>query len=180
MSSRRQSAVSALEPPPVIVANGWNIYAHPLFVDQFEALLSEVERFQKEDPTGYREKKKTKLLAAILKMAFEVIPHDPTDRVFLQGNTLGTSYRHWLRGKFFEGRYRLFFRYSKVAKTIVLAWVNDDETLRTYGSKTDAYAVFKGMLDKNRPPDDWEALLKEAKAGASRAKGIMTRSKNAR
>jgi toxin YhaV len=180
MASRPRSVAPAPEPPPVIVVNGWNIYAHPLFTDQFEALLNEVERFQAEDPTGYREKKKTKLLAAILKMAFEVIPHDPTDRAFLQGNTLGTSYRHWLRGKFFEGRYRLFFRYSKAAKTIVLAWVNDDETLRTYGSKTDAYAVFKGMLDKNKPPDDWEALLKEAKAGATRAKGITTRSKDAR
>lgn len=30
--------------------------------------------------------------------------------------------------------------------------MNDEETRRTYGSKTDAYAEFKRMLDKNRPP----------------------------
>jgi toxin YhaV len=29
----------------------------------------------------------------------------------------------------------------------VLAWVNDEESLRTYESKTDAYAVFKKMID---------------------------------
>ena len=43
---------------------------------------------------------------------------------------------------------------------IIFAWVNDETTLRTYGSKTDAYAVFKGMLDKGDPPDDWATLLK--------------------
>ncbi len=179
MASRRKSVPSEPPPSPVIVVNGWNIYAHPLFIDQFEALLKEVERFQAQDPAGYREKKKTKLLAAIVNMAFEVIPQNPADRSFFQGNTLGSSYRHWHRGKFFEGRYRLFFRYSTAAKAIVLAWVNDEETLRTYDSKTDAYAVFKSMLDKNRPPDDWETLLKESKASVTRAKGIIARGKGA-
>ena len=109
-------------------------------------------------------------MAAILKMAFEVIPRDPADRIFFQGNTLGPSYRHWHRGKFFDGRYRLFFRFSTSAKAIVLAWVNDEETLRTYRLKTDAYAVFKGMLGKNRPPDDWDTLLREAQGAVARSK----------
>ncbi|HEY5792114.1 MAG TPA: type II toxin-antitoxin system YhaV family toxin [Chthoniobacterales bacterium] len=154
----------------MIEVNGWKIYAHPLFIDQFEALIAEVEQLRAADPEGYRDKKKTKLLAAVQKMAFEVIPRNPADRMFLQGNTLGPSYRHWHRGKFFEGRYRLFFRYSSTAKVIVLAWVNDAETLRTYGSKADAYAVFKAMLARNRPPDEWGALLKESKEAASRTK----------
>jgi toxin YhaV len=163
-----------------MVMNGWSIYAHPLFIDQFEALLDEVEKLRAADQKGYREKKKTKLLAAIVKMAFEVIPNDPADRSFRQGNTLGASYRHWHRAKFIEGRYRLFFRYSTAAKSIVLAWVNDADTLRTYGSKTDAYVVFKGMLDKNRPPDDWEMLLREAKGAAPRAKKLLERRKEAK
>ena len=29
----------------------------------------------------------------------------------------------------------------------MVAWVNDDKTLRAYGSKTDAYATFKGMFE---------------------------------
>jgi toxin YhaV len=174
-SPGRRPERSSLSPPPVTV-NGWSIYAHPLFIDQFETLVSEVEQFRAADPIGYRQKKKTKLLAAIYKMAFEVIPQNPADRVFWQGNTLGSSYRHWHRGKFFEGRYRLFFRFAVAAKVIVLAWVNDEDTLRTYGSKADAYAVFKRMLDKDRPPDDWETLLKEAKATVPQTKRLLKRS----
>jgi len=161
------------ESSPPITVNGWSIYAHPLFLDQIEPLVSEVEQLRAADPTGSRQKKKTKLLAAIYKMAFEVIPQNPADRAFWQGNTLSSLYRHWHRGKFFEGRYRLFFRYSAAGKAIILAWVNDEETLRTYGSKADAYAVFKGMLDRNRPPDDWETLLKEAKAAVLRTESLL-------
>jgi len=180
MAKRPKSSPPVPAPLPVVVVNGWSIYAHPLFLEQLETLLEEVEQFRAQDPDGYREKKKTKLLAAILKMGFEVIPANPADRMFYQGNTLGPAYRHWHRGKFFEGRYRLFFRYSTAAKAIVLAWVNDEETLRTYGSKTDAYAVFKVMLDKKRPPDDWDGLMAEAKAVAVRAQGIVNRGKGAR
>ena len=74
------------------------------------------------------------------------------------------------RAKFGGQRFRLFFRYDSKAKVIVYAWVNDDDSKRTYGSKTDAYAVFKKMLDKGNPPDDWEALLKVAKHPASVAR----------
>lgn len=47
---------------------------------------------------------------------------------------------------------------------IIFAWVNDEITLRTYGAKTDAYAVFKSTLEKGDPPDDWTALLQSASA----------------
>jgi toxin YhaV len=40
--------------------------------------------------------------------------------------------------------------------------VNDDNTLRQYGAKSDAYAVFTGMLSEGNPPDNWAALLKAA------------------
>jgi toxin YhaV len=178
-SRRRRSNPTLSSPSAVITVNGWSIYAHPLFIDEFESLLQEVERLRAADPIGYRQKKKTKLLAAILKMAFEVIPKNPADRAFLQGNTLGASYRHWHRGKFFEGRYRLFFRYATKEKAIVLAWVNDEESLRTYESKTDAYAVFKKMLDKDYPPDDWDALLSQAKGAVLRAKCLLERGETA-
>jgi len=177
MAKRPKSAPPGPVPPPAVVVNGWSIHAHPLFLEQFEELVGEVEQLRAQDSEGYREKKKTKLLAAIIKMGFEVIPANPADKMFLQGNTLGSAYRHWQRGKFFEGRYRMFFRYSSKAKAIVLAWVNDEETLRTYGRKTDAYAVFKGMLNKNRPPDDWNALVWEAQKAAKRAQEVLNRVK---
>ena len=64
--------------------------------------------------------------------------------------------------RFGNGRFRLFFRYNSASKVIIVAWVNDENSLRTYGSKTDAYKVFKGMLDDGNPPDDWDALHKQA------------------
>jgi toxin YhaV len=39
--------------------------------------------------------------------------------------------------------------------------------LRTYGGKTDAYKVFKGMLEDGNPPDDWVALHKAASEQAA-------------
>src|SRR5260370_34429633 len=108
-SRRRRSNPAPPLPSAVITVNGWSIYAHPLFIDEFEALLQEVERLRAADPIGYREKEKPKLLAAILKMAFEVIPQNPADRAFWQGNTLRPSYRPWHPGQFFVCRYSLYF-----------------------------------------------------------------------
>ena len=148
----------------MITVNGWTLYAHPLFLEQLEALTAAVERARDKDPKGYASTANAKLLAAMRKLMFEVIPVDPTRPEFRQGGTLGTSRKHWFRAKFGGGRFRLFFRYSSSAKIIIFAWVNDRDTLRTYGSKTDAYAVFKAMLDKGNPPDDWEALVKDSTA----------------
>jgi len=147
----------------MIVADGWQLFAHPLFLDQVERLAAAVERTRKKDPDGYRGTANAKLLAAMRELMFTTIPQDPTRPEYRQGGTLGAGRRHWFRAKFGGQRFRLFFRYSREARIIIYAWVNDRETLRTYGSKTDAYAVFRGMLDKGDPPDDWPALL-----GASR------------
>lgn len=150
-----------------ITVNGWSIFAHPVFLDQLEGLIEEVEERKRRDPDTYRKKNCTKRLAAIFKLATQDIPSDPTDAKFRQGDTLGGDNKHWFRAKFFQ-QYRLFFRYDLAAKVIVLAWVNDEATLRAYGSKTDAYATFKGMLEAGKPPDDLNALLREAKAASGR------------
>lgn len=144
----------------MIIVNDWTLYAHPLFLDQLERLTKAVERAKAKDPTDYTSTANAKLLAAIRKLVLETIPVDPARPEFRQGGTLGPNRKHWFRAKFGNGRFRLFFRYSSNAKIIVYAWVNDRETLRSYGSKSDAYAVFKGMLDKGNPPEDWDLLLK--------------------
>lgn len=141
-------------------AGGWELFAHPLFLDQFEKLMAAVERLREKDPRGWRKSANTKLLAALHKLVFETIPEDPTRPEYRQGETLGRDRKHWFRAKFGGGRFRLFFRYSTSARVIIFAWVNDETTLRTYGSKTDAYAVFRKMLDKGNPPDDWASLVK--------------------
>lgn len=150
-----------------LVINGWNLFAHPLFLNQFEELLNKVEQLRQQYPENYKQKNATKRLAAIAKLAFEVIPTDPTRSDYRQGSTLGDEYKHWFRAKFFQ-QYRLFFRYHKESKIIVFAWVNDESSKRARESKTDAYQVFRKMLDNGNPPDSWDNLLKDAKGEITR------------
>lgn len=146
--------------------SGWAIFAHPLFLGQFERLLTAVERERQRKPKGYQRGANAKLLAQVLKLTSTVIPSDPASTAFRQGVTLGPEYRHWRRAKFGGGRFRLFFRYAGDPKVIIYAWINDENSLRTYGSRTDAYRVFRGMLDGGNPPDDWASLREACKAGA--------------
>jgi len=142
----------------MLAVNGWTILAHPLFLDQLEKLTTAVEAAKSKDPAGYAASANAKLLAAINELVFRRIPADPTAPIYRQGSTLGDDHKHWFRAKFGNGRFRLFFRFSTQAKVIIFAWVNDARTLRTYRSKTDAYRVFKSMLDSGNPPDDWSSL----------------------
>lgn len=155
-----------------LVVNGWNIFAHPLFLNQFEELLRQVESLRQRYPEDYKKKNATKRLAAIVNLAFAVIPQDPTRSDYRQGSTLGDNYKHWFRAKFFQ-QYRLFFRYHQEGKIIVFAWVNDDRSKRAYESKTDAYRVFKKMLENGHPPDDWNELLKEAIGESNRLEKVI-------
>ena len=151
--------MTQLEP---LIVNGWTLFAHPLFLGQTEALIKQVEKLQQKDPVNYKNKNASKRLAAIEKLAFNVIPQDPTLPEYRQGVTLGSEHKHWFRAKFFQ-QYRLFFRFHLESKIIVYAWVNDESTKRAYDSKTDAYRVFEKMLNNGHPPDNWDALLKEVK-----------------
>lgn len=110
------------------------------------------------------------------KLAFEVIPQDPTRNEYRQGSTLGDDYKHWFRAKFFQ-QYRLFFRYHLESKIIIFVWVNDENTKRAYESSADAYRVFQKMLESGNPPDNWNELLKDAKIVTNRLSEVM-RSRN--
>ncbi|MFW9593910.1 MAG: type II toxin-antitoxin system YhaV family toxin [Macromonas sp.] len=153
--------------PAPLRIHGWTVFAHPLFLAQIEALKQQVEAHRNKDPIGYVKKNASKRLAAITKLAFDVIPQNPMRREYRQGGTLGDDRKHWFQAKFFQ-QYRLFFRYHATAKVIVLAWVNDEGTKRAYESNDDAYRVFRKMLENGHPPDDWNQLLAEAQAEGQR------------
>lgn len=142
--------------------HGWRIYAHPLLIDQLEKLTAAVEAAKRKHPDTYHQTANAKVLKMLTHLIFDEVPKDPARKEYRQGDTLGADFKHWFRAKFGNGRFRLFFRFDSRAKVIVFAWVNDESTLRTYGSKTDAYAVFRKMLDKGNPPDTWADLLKAA------------------
>jgi len=146
--------------------HGWSLLFHDCLVGQLQKLKAASDRAEATDPTGSALNANVKLYRALSRLIFETIPGDPAREEYRQGNTLGATYRHWRRAKIGR-RFRLFFRYDSKAKVIVFAWINDAQTLRSAGSKSDPYAVFQKMLDRGNPPDDWAALLAASRADVS-------------
>jgi toxin YhaV len=103
-------------------------------------------------------------LKAIVEVALNRIPQDPSNPRYRVGGALGDDKKHWFSDSFGKGRYRIFFRYDSKTKIIIFAWVNDEQTLRTYGSNSDAYKVFASMLASKNPPDSWDDLKKAVEA----------------
>ena len=152
----------SMEPPPPR-AHGWWLLTWFEFQHQFDALLAEVERLRERDPEGYGAHPKSKLLATILRLITEEIPSDPAHKDFRQGTTLGREYTGWFRARFHQ-RFRLFFRFRSAERAIVYAWVNTETGLRKSGDRTDPHAVFRRMLDRGSPPNDFDELLHQSAA----------------
>lgn len=93
--------MSSSKPAPLLI-HGWTVFAHPLFLAQLEVLAQQVEVFKQKDPVAYVKKNAAKRLAAITKLAFDVIPQDPTRPEYRQGGTLCDDHKHWFRAKFFQ------------------------------------------------------------------------------
>lgn len=142
--------------------HGWTLLFHEGVIAQLQKLHAAAERAEQSDPQGFEGNANVKLFRALSQLILDVVPSDPARDEFRQGNTLGTAYRHWRRAKVGR-RFRLFFRFDSKAKVIVYAWVNDEQTLRSAGSRSDPYAVFEKMLDRGNPPDDWNALILASK-----------------
>lgn len=153
-----------------MVVNGWTLYVWPDFSERWQGLRDEVARLRAQDPSGYRGTPAAKMLAALRDAVLRDIPADPGAERFRQGKTLGTGHAHWRRHTLFQ-RFRLFFRYSTQHRVIIYAWLNDEATLRKRGARTDPYAVFRAMLERGRPPDDWEALMRACRAWSTEDAG---------
>ncbi|MEL6352946.1 MAG: type II toxin-antitoxin system YhaV family toxin [Cyanobacteria bacterium J06627_28] len=154
-------------------AKGWRLFAHPLFIEQVEALIRDVEVLRIKYPDSYKSKNATKRLAAINDLIWDVIPEDPTHPKYRQRGTLGKVHKHWYRAKFFQ-QYRLSFRYHSANHVIVYGWVNDTKTKRAYGHKNGAYSVFEKILNSGHPPTDWDELLAACRSAGSRLSELMT------
>ena len=137
--------------------NGWTLLFHECLIDQLRKLESAAARAQRQDPAGFASNANVKLFDALSHVILEVVPSDPNREEYRQGSTMGTDFRHWRRAKVGR-RFRLFFRFDSKSKIIIYAWVNDEKTLRSAGSKSDPYAVFQRMLERGNPPDDWASL----------------------
>ena len=89
------------------------------------------------------------------------VPTNPADPVFRLGRTLGRSHGNWRRvKKGLPQRYRLFFIFaSNPLAVVIYAWLNDEDTLRKEGSRTDVYQVFKRMLERGDVPSTINELI---------------------
>jgi toxin YhaV len=142
----------------LIQRHGWVLLFHGCIVEQLQKLQAAAARAERNAPMDFERNANVKLFRALSQLILETVPSDPARDEYRQGNTLGPAYRHWRRAKVGR-RFRLFFRYDSRAKTIVFAWVNDEQTLRAAGSKSDPYATFEKMLERGNPPDDWDSLV---------------------
>jgi len=147
----------------LIERHGWTLLFHDCLIGQLTKLQTAAKRARKKDPEGSLRNANVKLFEALAHLILEVIPGNPGRDEYRQGKTLGPDHRHWRRARIGR-RFRLFFRYDSTSRTIVYAWVNDAHGLRSSGSKSDPYAVFRKMLGKGNPPDDWEALVASSRA----------------
>ncbi len=145
----------------MIQRHGWILLFHACVSAQLQKLHAAAERAKQQDPNGFDAN--VRLFNALSKLIFEAVPSDPNREEYRQGNTMGPAFRHWRRAKIGR-RFRLFFRFDSKSKIIIFAWVNDENTLRSSGSKNDPYAVFKRMLDKGHPPDDWATLVSASRS----------------
>lgn len=151
-----------MKPPPPRV-NGWWLLSWSEFQRQINTLVEKVETLKARDPAGYTSHPKAKLLATIFRLITADIPRDPAHRDFRQGTTLGEEYTGWHRAKFHQ-RFRLFYRFLSAEHVIVYAWVNTEAGLRKADDRNDPYRVFRRMLDRGSPPNDFGELLRESTA----------------
>ena len=142
--------------------HGWNLLFHDGLIEQLQKLQTAAQKAKAQDPQGFESNANLKLFNALAQLMLETVPSDPSRGEYRQGNTMGPAFRHWRRAKLGR-RFRLFFRFDSKTRIIIFAWVNDENTLRSSGSKTDPYAVFQKMLQRGNPPDDWAALVSASK-----------------
>ena len=142
----------------MIQRHGWNLLFHECLSEQLKKLHIAAERAKQQNPERFETNANVRLFGALSKLLFDVVPSDTNREEYRQGNTMGTAFRHWRRAKIGR-RFRLFFRFDSKTRIIIFAWVNDENTLRSSGSKSDPYIVFQRMLERGHPPDDWAALM---------------------
>lgn len=148
-------------PPSVggAVFNGWRFLAWPDFDARWSALILEVARRRSIDPIAYTSTSASRMLRAVNEVIRDRIARDPNAADFRLRGDLSA----WRRVKFL-GRFRLFYRFDSTTRTVILTWLNDENTLRKDGARSDPYAVFVRMLTRGDIPSDWDALAVGAAA----------------
>ena len=127
----------------------WTAYITRHLDSRLKQLERNIERLRRENQ-NLRNHPDIQLYVGAVR-GMEKARQDPTHPEYLLGNTLGTEHRDWRRIKrLLPSRYRMFFKFFSTDKEVFFVWMNDAETLRKEGAKSDCYAYFRWMLDSGR------------------------------
>lgn len=138
-----------------IRCQGWQIYFHPLFFQQWEDLRQRVIRLkQKLEPAQFVRHPDAKLLKAIDGGIREKIPQDPLASHFALTGSLRRFSR--LKKMGLPHRYRLFFRVFPAQQSIVILWLGFP---RKEGDKKDCYTVFEKLVKRGDFPTNMQDFL---------------------
>lgn len=138
-----------------MICNGWQIYFHPVFFQQWQTLLSEVKKLRtKLDSEQFTRHPQAKLLKAIDVGIKEKISLDPLASHFALTGSLRRFSR--LKKMGLPSRYRLFFRVFPEQKTIIILWLGFP---RKDGDKKDCYRVFEKRVRNGDFPQNLTELM---------------------
>lgn len=138
-----------------IEKNGWKIYFHPLFYQQWEELVNKVKYLKEKLTTEqFILHKDVKLLKALNIGIKEKIPANPFASYFSLKKPLQKYSR--LKKMGLPSRYRLFFRAFKEVNTIIILWLGFP---RKEGDKKDCYNVFEKLVINGNFPEDMATFL---------------------
>lgn len=146
-----------------LVIGGWTILYHPVFGVRVRALKDWVKHLKVTlSPAEFAQHPDVKLLSATNTLITKTIPADPNAREFMLKAKLSKFRR--VRGHGLAGRHRMFYVFMAQSKTIIFLYLNDSDTLRKAGAKTDPYQVFAGLVESGKIGADFDENLKQWKA----------------
>jgi toxin YhaV len=137
-------------------ANGWSIYFHPEFDDQYSEIESKVINLKdKLSPEKYVKHSNVKLFGHLVTLLRKKIPDDPLASHFALKGNLKRMSRAKKMG--LPSRYRLFFKVFPESKRLVILWLGYP---RKEGDKNDCYAVFEKRIEQGYYPDKFDELMR--------------------
>lgn len=138
-----------------IEKNGWKIYFHPLFYQQWQELINKVKSLKgKLDLEKFVTHQDVKLLKALDVGIKDKISTNPFASYFCLKKPLQKYGR--LKKMGLPSRYRLFFRAFKEADTIIILWLGFP---RKEGDKKDCYNIFSKFVRNGNFPEDMATFL---------------------
>ncbi len=146
----------------VLEANGWKLLYHPVFGDRYAQLRARARELKASLPAGeFSTHPDVKRVAAIRRAVLEIIPEDPNRPDFWLSADLAAFRR--VKGFVLPDRYRLYYVFSSMARTVIVLHLNDSASLRKDAAKTDPYQVFARLVRSGSIGEDFDANLAQWK-----------------